>query len=147
MDLNVLNFVRIKWGGVRHTQPCYVGFDLQQLAHAPRPHPGRADYLRLNAVLDIARSMPSAARLADLAKALGAILPSNDQERRALIAILGYCGVLVDPAKPDFRESFVPTYLREYAANDWPFPVNWWSAARGVTEEAVDDWFPPTTWH
>jgi hypothetical protein len=32
-DLNVLNFERFKWGGVRHTDPLYIGFDLEQFSH------------------------------------------------------------------------------------------------------------------
>ena len=31
-DLNVLNFERFKWGGLRHTDPIYIGFDLEQAA-------------------------------------------------------------------------------------------------------------------
>lgn len=85
------------------------------------------------------------ARLSDLAKALSKLLPSNDAERRTLIGILGYAGILIDPDRPDFWKRFVPADEREqtpYHKDDWPYPVQWWNGSHGVNEAAVADWFP-----
>ncbi len=145
IDLNVLSFERHKWGGVRHDQLDYIGFDLSQLRLVEEVEPNAADYLTLKSILATARNMPPSARLKDLSKAMAAILPSNDAERRTLIAILGYCGILIDQTKPDFRMSFVPLDHRmhtNYAKDDWPYPVQWWNATLGVNEDAVVDWFP-----
>ena len=145
IDLDVLNFERIKWGGVRHDQPSYIGFDLSRLCEMEPVEPTDEDRVILQAILDTARSMPSTARLSDLIKALAKIVPSNSNERRVLIEILGYCGILVDRSKPDFRKSFVASVKRvrtSHAKDDWPYPVQWWNGSFGVTEDAVDDWFP-----
>ncbi len=42
-DLNVLNFERIKWGGVRHGNLIYTLFDLEQFAKECIPEPTETD--------------------------------------------------------------------------------------------------------
>lgn len=144
-DLNILNFERIKWGGVRHNQPAYIAFDLQTLRSTSRPSSEPGDFAILRAIIDMARSMPPTARLGDLDKALAKTLASNGAERRTLIGILGYAGILIDPTRPDFRQKFVPSFQREHTPwhkDDWPYPVQWWKASHGVDQSAIDDWFP-----
>lgn len=143
-DLNVLSFERIRWGGVRHWQPVYAGFDLTQLARADFEPPTADDYDQLGKILDVARSLPPKARLGDLDKALKTVIPSNSAERRTLIGILGYCGILQNPDKPGFRKGYVPFHQRQqtpWHTDDWPYPVQWWTASCGISEEAVADWF------
>lgn len=145
VDLNVLNFERIKWGGVRHAYPAYIAFDLERLASTPLPEIEPDDLACLRDVLDVAKALPAKARLKDLDKALAKVLPSSSPERRGLIGILGYAGILVNPSKPDFRQDYVAADARErtpFHTDDWPYPVQWWTAACGVNEEAVRDWFP-----
>jgi hypothetical protein len=142
-DLNVLNFERFKWGGVRH--PLYAAFDLERFNQADVPDPTDNDLAILRQIVQIAASMPKSARLADLAKALAPTLPSNDAERRTLIGILGFCGILRDPQKPGYREGFPPYSVREetpWHKDDWPYPVQWWDGSQGVSSEAIRDWFP-----
>jgi len=142
---NILNFERIKWGGVRHTNPRYIALDLELLVAQELPAPCDDDIAIFHSILATARGMDTRARLSDLAKALAKLLPSNDAERRALIGVLGYAGILIDPDRPDFREQFVPASEREqtpFHKDDWPYPVQWWTGARGVNEAAVADWFP-----
>jgi hypothetical protein len=142
---NILNFERIKWGGVRHAHPRYIALDLQLLAAQEPVVPTKNDYMVLRAILRAARSMSQATRLGDLEKALSKLLPSNKSERRTLIGILGYAGILVDPRRPDFREQFVPATEREqtpWHRDDWPYPVQWWNGSHGLNEAAVAEWFP-----
>lgn len=142
---NVLNFERHKWGGVRHTDPRYIALDLQIFAGEQPAAPTKSDYAILRSILEAARSMSPAARLDDLVKALSRLLPSNDAERRTLIAILGYAGILIDPRRPDFRQQFVPAVEREptpWHKDDWPFPVQWWNGSHGLNEAAAAEWFP-----
>jgi hypothetical protein len=142
---NVLNFERIKWGGVRHAHPRYIALDLQLFAVQEPAVPTKNDYSILRAILGAARSLAPSARLGDLEKAVSKLLPSNSPERRTLIGILGYAGILVDPGRPDFREQFVPATEREHTPwhkDDWPYPVQWWNGSHGVNEAAVAEWFP-----
>ena len=69
-DVNVLNFERWKWGGVRHEDPFYAAFDLERFRLEPSPPPSEADIEALNALLDCAGSMLSGAKPSDLAAAI-----------------------------------------------------------------------------
>jgi hypothetical protein len=144
-DLNVLNFERFKWGGVRHSDPLYAAFDLERFAEIDVPSPADDDLAILRQTIQTAGSMPKGARLSDLAKALAPILPSNNSERRTLIGILGYCGILGDPLMPGYFEGF-PLYSERqntpWYKDDWPYPVQWWNGLHGVGVEALADWFP-----
>jgi len=144
-DPNILNFERIKWGGVRHTDPRYIALDLDLFAAQDSASPTGNDVAIFTSILEAARGMGPRARLSDLAKVLSKLLPSSDAERRTLIGILGYAGILIDHDRPDFRQRFVPANEREqtpYHRDDWPYPVQWWNGSHGVNEAAVADWFP-----
>jgi hypothetical protein len=143
-DLSILNFERLKWGGVRHAEPVYISLDLGLLREADFPPPTSVDFAILRAVIDTAKSMPSDSKLADLDKSLAKVLKSNSAERRTLIAILGYAGILIDPSRPSFRTEYVPVVSREqtpWYKDDWPYPVQWWNGSFGVQQAAVEDWF------
>lgn len=144
-DPNILNFERFKWGGVRHDHPQYIAFDLGLFASLENVVPSKDDYRILRSIFEAAKSLPSTARLSDLAQALSKLLPSNNAERRTLIGILGYAGILADPGRPDFRRRFVPSAEREHtpwSKDDWPYPVQWWNGSCGLNQSAVDEWFP-----
>ena len=143
--MNILNFERFKWGGVRHTDPLYIGFDLDLFTRETPVEPTSADIGVMDEALHAAASMPAGSKLADLVKVLARIIPSSVQERRALIGILGYCGILRDASKPDFLDGFPAWVNREevpWTKNDWPYPVQWWNGSCGVSEDAVKFWFP-----
>ncbi|WP_448952425.1 hypothetical protein [Labrys neptuniae] len=144
VDLSILNFERLKWGGVRHDQPTYIALDLRLLRETAVPAPTSNDFSILDTILDIARCMPRTSKLADLDKSLAKALKSNSAERRCLIGILGYAGILIDPSRPTFRTEYVPAASRErtpWSKDDWPYPVQWWNGSFGVEESAVTDWF------
>ena len=144
-DLNVLNFERFKWGGVRHSDPLYMAFDLERFAQIDIPVPTDEDRAILRQIIQTAASIQKGAKLSDLEKALAPTLPSNDPERRTLIGILGYCGILCDPAKPGYFEGFPQYSFRPntpWYKDDWPYPVQWWNGSHGVQVEAVSYWFP-----
>jgi hypothetical protein len=98
-DLNVLNFERFKWGGVRHENPLYMAFDLDRFARTDVPSPTNDDHAIMRQIIRTAASMQKGSKLSDLVKALAPVLPSNKAERRRLIGILGYCGILRDPLR------------------------------------------------
>ena len=145
IDLNVLNFERIKWGGVRHDNPAYISLDLTLLNFSNNLVPTFSDFEILRKILLTANTLGRSASLSDLEKALARVFASNSSERRTLIQILGYAGILKDPSKPDFRKKYVPYSLREEPSthkNDWSYPVMWWKGEHGIDADAVDDWFP-----
>ena len=140
-DLNVLNFERFQWGGVRHDQPVYAAFDLDRLASTPAREPTADDVALLRAIVAAVRALPANSRPGRLDKALAPILKSNQEERRTLISILGFAGVLQPKGHPSYRTTFVPLVDREETNDDWTFPVGMWRGSDGVSQAALDDWF------
>jgi hypothetical protein len=144
-DPNILNFERFKWGGVRHDNPQYIAFDLTVFGSVEVSAPTPEDYSILRSIVSAIETMPISARLGDLERALSKLLPSNNAERRTLIGILGYAGIIIDPSRPSFQTKFVPCEDREmtpWGKDDWPYPVQWWTGACGLNRSAVSEWFP-----
>jgi hypothetical protein len=142
-DLSVLNFERFKWGGVRHLDPAYAALDLELFARGWRPSPRAEDFAIMNAVVAAAGGMDAGARLDDLQRALGKHLVSSKDERRVLLEILGYCGILQDPGHPGFLHGFRDFAARGTASShgDWSYPVEHWRGRHGVNAEALAFWF------
>ena len=130
-DLNVLNFERLKWGGVRHGELLYTWFDLTQFGQWDVPEPSLADRQHLRAVLDTIVSAAPAETPGQLAKRLADALPSNQAERATLLEILASIDVL--QAKQT-RHGKVFT--------DWNFAEHW-RGADGVNPAQLQAWFGP----
>ncbi|WP_053367851.1 hypothetical protein [Bacillus sp. FJAT-27245] len=143
-DLNVLNFERFKWGGVRHLQPIYIAFDLLQYSKTEKLVPTSEDYEILDRILSAINELPAHGKPRDLEKALAKIIKSNKAEREVLLQILGYCSILSTKDYPGFMNEFIPLIKRETPnnKNDWSYPVCWWKGKNGLNSEAVKLIFP-----
>jgi hypothetical protein len=144
-DLNVLNFERFKWGGVRHDSPLYAWFDLERFSESERLRPSSEDEDCLATILGVASSLSLEAKLAELVRAIAPLVKSNADERRVLISILGYAGVLQPKSQPSFFGAYVSESEREqtpWSKDDWPFPIQWWRGADGVSWDVAHYWFP-----
>lgn len=143
-NLNVLSFERLKWGGIRHLQPVYAAFDLEQFGRLDHAVPSREDVGLLRDVFEAIAAVPPQATAARLHAALPSALKSNKAEREVLIGILGLCGILETREHSGFRTSFVPWLERDLPGRrfvDMPYPACWWTGADGVNREAVSYWF------
>jgi hypothetical protein len=143
-DLNVLNFERHKWGGVRHVNPVYIAFDLERFTAEASDSPSTADSEMLNSILRSLESMPVGAKLSDLLGTIKPIMPGNDAQRRTILGILGFAGVLRIPGYSGFFRSFTPERDREHtpwSKDDWAYPIRWWRGGNGIDKEAVAFWF------
>lgn len=143
-DLNVLNFERLKWGGVRHLDPLYAAFDVERfiLLEPATPQPSHVALLwdLLDAIALVPPQMTSAA----LHTALPRAIRGNKAERDVLIGILGLCGILETADHRGFRTSFVPHVERQLPIRrfvDMAYPACWWTGADGVNWDAVEYWF------
>lgn len=144
-DLNVLNFERFKWGGVRHLDPLYIAFDLKQFANTEKLAPTSVDYEILNTILNTIKEFPRQGKIRDLEKSLAKEFKSNKEEREVLLQILGYCSILSTKEHPGFINEFIPFTEREYPnhyKNDWDYPVCWWTSNSGLNIEATKLIFP-----
>jgi hypothetical protein len=141
-DLNVLNFERFKWGGVRHRHPYDIAFDLARFLETEPVPPTAEDHDMLRGILDAARKAEPKASPSKLEKEIAGTFPASKDERRTLLQILGLAGVLQPRNRPGYFTSFVERDELQESANDWEYPVCWWRGADGVNDSAVRFWFP-----
>lgn len=114
-DLNVLNFERIKWGGVRHSSILYNLLDLQIFMTLEIPTPTEYDFMIFNKILEIIDSSQFNDFPSQLEKNISGVFPASKDERRTLLEILSCCGIL-EPKD----------YNRPYrGASDWHFIECW----------------------
>ena len=141
--LDVLNFERHKWGGVRRTDILYAAFDLSLFRRTVRPEPTVEDWKMLEQILNTARTMQPNDGPSALAKALRNVLPSNQDERRGLVEILAIANVLFVGEVPSFDGQFVWRIDQDHPGgqNDWDYPAIWWRGANGVNAEGVTSVF------
>jgi hypothetical protein len=143
-DLNVLNFERFKWGGVRHEQVSYAAFDLKLFLNnkVPKPTPDDVQIFRsiIAAVATVSPDVTSAALHAHFAK----VIKSNKAERDVIIEILGFCGILGTPEHPGFADSFVAVSQRtlpDHRFVDMKYPACWWQGSVGVNQTKLNEYF------
>jgi hypothetical protein len=142
--LNVLNFERIKWGGVRHDNPLYAAFDLELLNKEIISEPSPQDIALFNKIIFIISNCGPTDKPNQLEKKLAEVLISNKAERRTLIEILGISGILETKEHKGYFEDFVPSNKRDTKPlhkNDWSYPVVWWNGEAGINSDALNFYF------
>jgi len=143
-DLNVLNFERFKWGGVRRDNICYVAFDLDQFARAPRRGSTNADLQIGRQLVDTLRRLPDDTT-APQAVAHLSMVKGNKAERENMLDVLGVCGILQTPEHHGYSQEFIPATHREYPPLRFverTYPVSWWKGSNGVNNEALRQFIP-----
>jgi len=131
VDLNCLNFERLKWGGVRLRDLSYVRFDLEQFVRDEHPPTQATDWDILQAVLDLIASMDKSATAGRLVRELKSILPGTVAEHRQFVDVLATAGVL----RPLRRDR--PEHLR----SDWGAAGQWHAEDR-YDSGRVSQFFP-----
>jgi hypothetical protein len=140
-DLNVLNFERFKWGGVRKLQVEYMAFDLEQFENAPKLTATKDDqrlWHDLIRSIDDSDRSTTAARLASVLRPL----PGNRAERAQLVGTLGICSVLETDHHHGFLDDWIDASHRELPNRhfiDDPYPVCWWTGRDGVNQDALKE--------
>jgi hypothetical protein len=143
-DLNILNFERFKWGGVRHDHPLYASMDLGLFCKLPRTAPTAADVAAFKRLLKAIEGAPARTSSAVLQKYLAMAFKSSKAERDVLVGILGYCGILATAAHPGYMSHFVPWSDRDLPERrfvDMAYPACWWRRVDGINSKALDYWF------
>ena len=131
-DLNVMNFERIKWGGVRHGDLIYTLFDLQQFKKEQITEPNQIDVEIFKDILNAIKSCDSGdfpSKLRDKLKGIPN-LKSNHNERSVIVEILACIGIL-NPK----------SYNRpEPGKHDWTY-ATFWRGEDGYDAEVVEEYF------
>ena len=115
-DLNVLNFERIKWGGIRLNHVLYCLFDLEQFTKLEKMVPTEEDYTILKQILRTIETIPPDCGPRQLEQALKDVFKSSKDERDVVIEILACIGVL--------QQGREDRPMRG-GKNDWHFAENW----------------------
>jgi len=143
-DLNVLNFERFKWGGIRHDQLIYAAMDLDLFLEYAPPIPTTEDIQIFRSVISAIANSPTNVGSAALHSHFAKVLKSNKAERDIFIAILGFCGILGTPEHPGFSDSFVPVIQRELPDRhfvDMSYPACWWRGEVGINQSRLQEYF------
>jgi hypothetical protein len=114
-DLNVLNFERIKWGGVRHYQALYNYFDLEQISKEVIPTPTLDDIQTLKNILETIDSSQIGDPPSKLRDNLKGVFKGSKNDCGTMMEILGSADIL--QAKNFDR--------KEPGKHDWHFPLYW----------------------
>jgi hypothetical protein len=114
-DLNVLNFERIKWGGVRHSQGLYNLLDLELLSAEIIPPPANQDLELFNKILSTIENSQTGDTPGKLRDNLKEVFQGSKDERHVLMEILGCAGIL-QPLRYDRKEP---------GKHDWTFVLHW----------------------
>jgi len=143
-DINILSFERHKWGGVRHTDPSYIAFDLERFEAEYCPVHAKKGMKLLQKLISAVEQIPPGGRRSELVRATKPIIPGNDAARLTVLTILGYAGVFQIPNLSGFFDAFTNACDRKetsYSEDDWEYPIRWWSAGNGINNKAVQFWF------
>ena len=142
---NVFNYERYKWGGVRHTQPEYALFDLEQFLLLPKVTPTEEDWAILKKLLHSMDELMPNQKVSAYQKLITQkrILKSNAGEVQSLLNILGICGILTSPENPCYCERFADKWEREPKEHNsgYNYPVNRWRRWDGVNTECFEKVF------
>lgn len=131
-DLNVLNFERMKWGGVRHGDLIYTLFDLERFAKEQIPEPTETDIEILKSILsEIASCNPGdyPSSLRDKLKDVPDLKSSKD-DRFIIIEILA-CIEVLKPMSYDKKTT---------GKHDWTY-AEFWRGKDGYNTESVEKYF------
>ncbi|MES2945863.1 MAG: hypothetical protein V4772_23595 [Pseudomonadota bacterium] len=143
-DLNMLNFARLKWGGVTHDQPVYAAIDLNLLLKEPLPQPNGDDIRMFRGLVQAITNVPANVTSAKLHAHLPKEIKANKAERDVVVGILGYCGILGTPQHPGFSAGFVPARQRclpDRHFIDMAYPACWWHGELGIDQGLLQDYF------
>lgn len=115
IDLNVLNFERIKWGGVRHNNGLYNWLDLSLLAQENVHNPTERDIERFKSILNVIHNSEVGETPSKLRDRLKDVFKVSKEERHVLMEILG-CADILKPLSFDRKEP---------GKHDWTFVLHW----------------------
>ena len=144
VDLNILNFERFKWGGVRHSHVEYALLDIELFNRQEVPKPTEEDLGIFRELIHSCRSVSEEVTASVLHKHLPCSLKGNKAEKDVLIAILGITGILGTAEHPGFTEGFIPASSRALPNRrfvDMSYPACWWNGKDGVDETALTHFF------
>ncbi|MNU63183.1 hypothetical protein D3C71_524300 [compost metagenome] len=130
-DLNVLNFERVKWGGVRLNWLIYCLMDLEFLAREEDFEISREDTEILKRMLEAVEACGDKDAARQLEKRWKDVFASNQYERDFVMEIWGYAGLL--QSQDDYR--------KERGRGTDFMSMATWRGEDGLSREQVEYYF------
>lgn len=143
--INVYNFERYKFGGVRHSQLNYALFDLQQFLKLPKVKPTEEDKKILINILKCISKLNEKDKAGKLSKEIRKekIFKTNEGELKILLGLLGMTDIISSKEFPGYEKRFANCYQRDPVEhiNDYAYPLNRWHAKDGINYEKFEKIF------
>lgn len=130
-DLNVLNFERVKWGGIRLNWLLYCWLDLELFSKEEGFEVTAEDTAILTGMLEAIRDCADHESARMLEKRWKDVIPSSKNERDVLMEVWGYAGLLVPRDTPRKRKG---------GSHDFNSMAEW-QGEDGYSQEAVELYF------
>ncbi|WP_019913581.1 hypothetical protein [Paenibacillus sp. HW567] len=130
-DLNVLNFERVKWGGIRLNWLLYCWLDLELFSKEEPFEVTAEDIAILSRLLEAVRDCADHESARMLEKRWKEVVPSSKNERDVLMEIWGYAGLLVPGDTPQKRRG---------GSSDYDSMAEW-QGDDGYSQEALEFFF------
>lgn len=147
-DLNVFNFERFKWGGLRHLNIHYAVFDLEQFLKNGRLKPTKKDVLLFQDLIRQIEDVPETATAEHLPNLISDRIESDRVRLLILIDILGYTGIVRVENHSGFFNRYVTAGERMRYNHDYlNYPSFLWKGCDGINREALDYFFPQLDFH
>ncbi|UQZ34841.1 hypothetical protein C2I18_15670 [Paenibacillus sp. PK3_47] len=134
-DLNVLNFERVKWGGIRLNWLLYCWMDLELFSKEEACEYTAEDTAILTGMLQAVKDCGDYDSARMLEKRWKAVVPSSKNERDVIMEIWGYAGLLVPGDTPRKRTG----------GNSDFDAVAEWQGEDGYSQTAVEFYFGTQT--
>lgn len=130
-DLNVLNFERVKWGGVRLNELLYCWLDLELFSKEEALECTSEDVALLSKMLEAIQNCEDNESARMLEKRWKDVIPSSKHERDVMMEIWGYTGLLAQRDTP-----------RKHRGVGHDFnSVAEWQGNDGYSQEALEFYF------
>jgi hypothetical protein len=129
-DLNVMNFERIKWGGVRHGDLLYTLLDLRIFYTEEITEPTNGDITIFQKILETIETSQPNDYPGALEKRLSECIKSTKDERKILMEIMG-CIEILKPASYDRPRR---------GKSDWKY-IEFWRGEDKYNQNVVNKYF------
>jgi hypothetical protein len=129
--LNVLNFERIKWGGIRLNHLLYCWMDLELFSQEEDVQVSDEDLAILHNMLEAVQNCDAQSSARQLEKRWKDVFPSSKNERDVVMEVWGYAGLLVPQDTPR---------KRQHGNHDF-YSVAAWQGDDRYSQEALDYFF------
>ena len=145
VDLNFINQVRYTCGGIIGYEIYDFAFLLSQQNNLTDITPTDEDFRIFNEIITLIVTSSNDETPTSLQRKLRTVkdFKSNEEERRCLLATLGFCSILETEEHKGFLTAFTNLGLspRKSRSSDWLYPVDWWKGKDGINKDAFDFWF------